>query len=68
MVVLVLVVAVTLARVLVLERQGRGMMAVQDITVIHGTMAAAAAVAPQQVRMDTPVEELEGQAQTSLAK
>jgi hypothetical protein len=67
-VVLAAVAAVTVARLPVLERQGRGMMAVQDITVIHGTMAAAAAVAPQQVRMDTPVEELEGQAQTSLAK
>jgi ribosomal protein S13 len=66
-VVLVLVVAVTLARVLVLERQGRGMMAVQDITVIPPTMAAAV-VAPQQVRMEAQVEELEEQGQTSLAK
>jgi hypothetical protein len=64
----VLVVVVTLARIPVLERQGRGMMAVQDITVIHGTMAAAVAVAPQQVRMEAQVEELEGQVQTSLAK
>jgi predicted membrane-bound mannosyltransferase len=66
MVVLAAAAAVTLARIPVLVRQGKGMMAVQDTTRVHRAMAVAVAVATLLGQQEQNPE-LEGRERTSLA-